>query len=64
MTARQDADQPMFGSDDPLSVVLEAIVRTVWLVGVCVWVLVRLAFTQPVPVILTALPVAAWFALA
>jgi S-DNA-T family DNA segregation ATPase FtsK/SpoIIIE len=63
MTARQHADQPMFGSDDPLSIVLEAIVRTIWLVAVGVWVLVRFAFTQPVPVILTAIPVAAWFAL-
>ena len=59
----QRADQPMFGSDDPLSILLEALVRTIWLAGVGVWMLGRLVFTQPWLVIMVGSPVAAWLVL-
>lgn len=54
----RDTTQPMFGSDDPLAVTLEAVVRAAWLAVWVVWSLCVFAIRNPLVFIGIGAPIA------
>ncbi|KRF28953.1 hypothetical protein ASG91_04800 [Phycicoccus sp. Soil802] len=50
--------QPMFGSDDPLAVALEAVVRVVWLAAVLAWSVAVFAVRNPLMFVGIGAPIA------